>query len=317
MSAEGIAASTPLDDAATHAAPTRKTSDREFHVGLACAVALHALLLVGVVGFAASPDEYRRRMGEKSGDTDGISVVLVNEADLRSRNTVPLDGGQPPGQATPASQPKQAAEAVPPQEEAKPEEQKPEPEQQKPEPEQQKAEPQPKQPQKQAALDPSTDIKELLSLPDLAGKPPTRTQPPEKAERSEPKKQPEPRRQAKPQRPQQETAALPPSPPGEAYPAFARPAGITRSGENDDFARGVIRALRQTMPPGRGTLGRVTIRFLLSENGNMVDVKVVATSGTPSLTQDVVFASRQSNFPFPPRGSTVADRTFLVTYVYE
>jgi hypothetical protein len=34
------------------------------------------------------------------------------------------------------------------------------------------------------------------------------------------------------------------------------------------------------------------------------------------LPQNVVFAVKQSNFPIPPTGSTVSDRTFLVTYVY-
>lgn len=37
--------------------------------------------------------------------------------------------------------------------------------------------------------------------------------------------------------------------------AIGRPPGITRSGQNDDFGRGVVRALRQT--------GRVTVRLLL------------------------------------------------------
>jgi len=98
--------------------------------------------------------------------------------------------------------------------------------------------------------------------------------------------------------------------------AFARPPGITRSGENDDFGRGVIRALRQTMPAPNGVLGRVTIRFLLSDTGNMVEVQVVRGSGDAMLDRSVMFASKQSSFPLPPRGSTTDDRTFLVTYIY-
>ena len=34
------------------------------------------------------------------------------------------------------------------------------------------------------------------------------------------------------------------------------------------------------------------------------------------MDQNVVFAAKQSSFPIPPAGATVADRTFLVTYVY-
>lgn len=262
-----------------------KGEERPFHVGLACAFALHALLIAGVVvGFTAIPPD-QRRMGERDGALDGISVVLVDEADFRSRNTVPLDGSQAPSQPNPASQP-----AQPKQEPAERT-----PEQQKSAPQQQTA----------AAL--AKETPNLLTVPDLTGKPP----PEHRTDRQEPKQQ---QRQEQARRP---SVSTPPSRPIESYPAFSRPAGITRSGENDDFARGVIRALRQTMPPGRGSPGRVTIRFLLSDSGNLVEVRVVATSADAVLTQNVVFASKQSSFPFPPRGATVADRTFLVTYVYE
>src|SRR4051794_1900319 len=95
-----------------------------------------------------------------------------------------------------------------------------------------------------------------------------------------------------------------------------RPADITRSGENDEFGRRVIRALRQTMPSLSGTLGRATIRFLLSERGNIAELQLVRSSGNAELDRSVVFASKQSSFPIPPTGSTVSDRTFLVTYIY-
>ena len=104
------------------------------------------------------------------------------------------------------------------------------------------------------------------------------------------------------------------APPGRSA-AFARPPGITRSGENDEFGRGVVRALRQTMP-GSTMLSQVTVRLLLSENGNLIEVRLVRSGGDPILDQNVVFAVKQSNFPIPPVGSTELDRTFMVTYVY-
>src|SRR5207237_1203079 len=55
--------------------------------------------------------------------------------------------------------------------------------------------------------------------------------------------------------------------PGSRGAAVVRPPGATRSGENDEFGRGVIRALRKTMP-GSDVLGRVTVRLFLSETGN-------------------------------------------------
>ena len=44
--------------------------------------------------------------------------------------------------------------------------------------------------------------------------------------------------------------------------------------------------------------------------------QLVRSSGDPILDQNVVFAARQSSFPIPPAGATLADRTFLVTYIY-
>lgn len=70
------------------------------------------------------------------------------------------------------------------------------------------------------------------------------------------------------------------------------------------------------MPSPSGKLGRVTIRLFVSEYGNLADVRVVSSAGDPILDQNVVFAAKQSNFPIPPAGSTLGDRTFLVTYIY-
>lgn len=289
-----------------HAWAALKADERQFYIGLICAVVLHVLLVVGVIGFASvTPEEVRKRLGDKGGELEGVSIEMVTEADFRNRETVPLDGGQPPAQPNAATQPTQATKTA--QQPAERAEQ-----QQKPEP---KAEPQ----QKQPATALAKETPDLLTMPDLTGKPPPRDQPAEKREAKPPQQQPPQPRQpeTKSQQAARPNPQARPSMPSASYPAFARPPGITRSGENDDFARGVIRALRQTMPPGRGSLGRVTIRFLLSDNGNLMEVNVVATTGDSALTQNVVFASKQSNFPFPPRGATVADRTFLVTYIYE
>ena len=63
-------------------------------------------------------------------------------------------------------------------------------------------------------------------------------------------------------------------------------------------------------------LGRVTVRMLLSENGNLTQLQLIRSSGDPILDQNVAFAAKQSSFPIPPAGATLADRTFLVTYIY-
>jgi TonB family protein len=62
--------------------------------------------------------------------------------------------------------------------------------------------------------------------------------------------------------------------------------------------------------------GRVTIRLFLNERGNVANIVIVESSGDRNLDHDVVFSAYQASFPFPPKGATVADRTFRVSYNY-
>ncbi len=305
MGAEDIGQASEL----VHAAPTLPSAvpaadKRRFRIGLASAAALHALLIVGIVG-AGMDDPQRRRLGATGGLDDGVAIELVDEADLMSKSSVGDRVPPPPKpqQAEKPAQQQQETQAAEPQNETQPQ------------PPQKPVER--TQPQKQNATALAKETPDLLTVPDLTGRPPER--PAEKHEQRPQRQQPQ-----QPQQHQQRTnpspkAARPQQPmiPSDTMASLSRPAGITRSGENDDFARGVIRALRQTMPSSRGSFGRVTIHFLLSETGNMVEVRVLRTTADPLLTQNVVFASKQSSFPIPPTGSTVADRTFMVTYIYE
>lgn len=95
-----------------------------------------------------------------------------------------------------------------------------------------------------------------------------------------------------------------------------RPAGVTRSGANDDFARGVIRALRATMPQ-MSVVGRVRVRIILNDSGNIASVVMLDGSGNTDLNRAVVFSTKQASFPFPPPGANDADKTFTITYIYE
>jgi len=114
--------------------------------------------------------------------------------------------------------------------------------------------------------------------------------------------------------------SLPPSifmaPHGGGGVGVERAAGVTRSGENDTFARGVIGALQRTMPQLRDSTGRVTVRITLDKDGSLVRTEVLRPSSVAGLDQSVVFATRQTSFPFPPRNANAADLTFIVTYIY-
>ncbi len=277
--------------------------DRRFGVALALAIMLHVTLLVGV-NSGAGQSESQRRLGDPKGADEAISVALITEADLRGRAAVDDRAGGEPAQSAP---PAQAAPPPPP----------PTPPQSIPEPEK------PVPPAKDALVEPSLPgegLKKDAEPKQKVEKPPE----PQKTEKAEETKARE--KQAQEPRPRQQTrtAKLDLSPPPAVFAApFAgggagveRPPGITRSGENDAFARGVIRALQRTMPQLSNTRGRVTVRITLDKNGSLVSTQVLRPSQVASLDQYVVFATKQSSFPFPPRNAIPADLIFVVTYIY-
>lgn len=292
--------------------------DRAFRAALGVAMVLHASLLIGALGAKS------KRLGEEGGADDAINVSLVTEADFLSRTTVPENSSPPPG-APPQPAPQPAAEPPPPDmKQTLPVEEKPPPVQPAPEataaPQPEPTPPAPKpEPVKPADIAATPDLFQLSEVD--ASKP--------KSEEAKPKTEaakPAPKPPAKKPPQQQKTAKLDLSPPKPTFDAppgaagrsagFSRPPGITRSGANDDFARGVIRALQQTMPQLRETLGRVTIKIVLNENGNVKDIQITRPSPDTSLNQSVVFAARQTSYPFPPAGSIDVDRVFVVTYIY-
>jgi TonB family protein len=245
-----------------------KADDRRFWIGVAVMATLHAALIAGFIRSAP------RYLGEPEGDQSGISVELVDAADLASASTArPMQPSTPgsapppspaPREAVPWPEPKTAA--VPPIEAETPSPLAPPPARKDSPP----APPAKRQPMPSLDLAPSL----RFDLPDGA------------------------------------------ITPGSRHPAVMRPPNVTRSRENSEFGRGVIRALYKTMPVSPDTLARVTVRLLLSETGNLTELQLVRSSGDPILDQNVMFAARQSSFPIPPAGATLADRTFLVTYIY-
>lgn len=276
----------PLQEGSPRPASGMVQTDRRFWIGLAGASLVHILIILGTLSMAG------RRMGEPDASPEGVSVVIVDAADLKSRSTVPFE---PPPSPPPQPQPAATPPPTPPSEQHPPSE--------------------PDQPPTQAEKSPRHE-----PLPDTPGNVP-------------------PPSQQRPQRPSKQAAAPRPANPAPAQkpaptldltitPSMmmnlnrggsflpTRPPGITRSGENDEFGRGVIRALQRTIPQLMNTVGRVTVRIILNTKGNLDSVEVIRPSGIQTLDQSVIFAAKQSNFPIPPDNSTVIDRTFLVTYIY-
>lgn len=329
----------------------RSSRERNFYIALALAALLHASFFVSAIRNGGA-----KRLGSEDGADNAISVSLVTEQDLQSKVAIADAVSPPPGPIAPTQEQQQAKpqpqqppqkqqpEAQPQPEQAKEEPQPPEPQQPPPEPQAQDT-PQPDLPQdtdpakpeeeavaKADDLSPASQPPDLFSLQDedptklqSADKPQPKPKPKEesKQDAKKPSKSKAAKASSKPQKKKVaaldfSTQALAPSfSGGGGAAAFQRPPGITRSGLNDAFARAVIRALQQTMPQLTNTLGRVTVRIFLSESGNVVSVKLLAGSKDPSLNQDVVFAAKQTSYPIPPAGSNEADRTFMVTYIYD
>lgn len=289
--------------------PNRR--QRSFWIGLALAAAVHAVAIIGIG--SATP----RSVGTEDGANNAINVELVDEKSLRDS----MSSVTPPPSA-PAAEPPAVAEAppMPPVAAAPP----PPPPAPPVPPEAAPAPPaEPAPPPKQAAATPPV---EPIPAEEAAPPPPAEKAKPEAA-KAEPTK-PNP---AKPRKNTQTSELTPPdqldlsvpktmgsgssAAPGSSS-AVQRPPGITRSGENDEFARNVIRALQKSMPRQEGQFGRVTVRIVLTENGSRADVKLLKSGGNADLDFNVMFAARQTAYPFPPKNATVADRTFMVTYIY-
>ncbi len=321
-----------------------QADDRRFFRYLLLALVLHALLLVRVQ--TAAP----RRLGAPEGADDAISVSIITERDLNGRATVE---DRAAGRPAPPPPPPQTTTPPPPTPPAPPIEQPSPPEPQAaaapppppaaavPEPAEKqtppatlrptlpdeaigpapKADPKPA-PEKTKTEKPSEQATQSENSAETA-KPVAKPDPTQKQEPAEKPAEVKPKPPAKKPAQRTETAKLDLTPPavfqapvGGGGAGVQRPAGITRSGENDDFARGVIRALQSTMPQLRNTFGRVTVRVELNMNGNLVRTTVLKPSNIAGLDQSVVFATQQSSFPFPPRNAVPADLVFFVTYIY-
>jgi len=250
-----------------------------FWLALACAAAAHGALLVAIS--RSQP----RHLGDPGGSLHAINVELIDAAELRNL-TGQSSANTAPAAPAAAPQPAEAAAEHPPPDTAPSSEAASRPSIVAPAPDAETP---------QATSSPARAAKQSAAKP--AAKPVLK--PPAQLDLSVPLK-----------------LTLEGASRSGSSSSATRPAGITRSGENDRFGRDVIRALKKTMPPPSGVKGRVTIRLFLNERGNIAKVRLVQSGGDSALDQSVVFSVHQASFPFPPKGATVADRTFLVTYIY-
>ncbi len=357
MTAENVGQTAGLSISGfAHWAAGPSTRDRNFYIALVVALIVHASFFISAAQNSGAEKRLGSETGADNAisvslvteqDLDSKATVV----DQVSPPPGPIAPTQEKQQAKPQpEQPPQQQQPPTPPEQAKQEPQPPQPQQPPPEPQAQDtpqppeeaqpdvpqdtdpAKPEPEKVAKQEDTSPDSQAPDLFSLDDQdpskmqssnEPKPKPTTKPEQKTEAKKPSTSKSAKKSAA--KAQKKVAALdfstqalaPSFSGGGGGAAFQRPPGITRSGLNDAFARAVIRALQQTMPQLSNTLGRVTVRIFLSDNGDVVNVKLLAGSKDPSLNQDVVFAAKQTSYPIPPAGSNEADRTFMVTYIYD
>lgn len=286
-----------------------------FNGWVVAALIIHAAVLAGMIRYQP------RQLGDPSGMDGAISVSLITEAELRGNATVADEAPgaaaapPPPSVSAPELRPQIDESAASPAERMRADE------------------PAPTQAQEKSTTEtpsleePTIDPKAVDEI--LKGTKPPETPRAEKQQEKQAALKPatpaETKKVEKSSKPKEtKTAkldlAMPPAmaaaPPGSRGAGVERPPGITRSGENDMFARNVIRALQSTMPQLRDTRGRVRVRITLDRNGNLVSTQVLMPSQVAGLDQSVVFATRQTSFPLPPNNATPADLVFVVTYIY-
>lgn len=293
--------------AIVHAPRPSRQDDRAFRRALAAAALLHALFLVGL--WEAKP----RIVGDLNGTDDPITVEIMTPGEQAVPGAAaPPASPAPPPAPEPDLKPSETGEAPSPQTSAQPPQAVA------------AAPPAPSETKPQAALPAQTlsETPDLFTLPDPSRARPDSAQAPKPQARQKPTEQRHDQGRKPPVRTSKLDLTLPDKLSVEegaagAYSAAStRPPNITRSPQNDEFGRGVIRALRMTMPPPLGTSNQVTIRFVLTEQGNILEVKVIRPSADPSFDRSVVYSAMQASFPLPPGGSTEPDRTFIVTYIY-
>lgn len=90
-----------------------------------------------------------------------------------------------------------------------------------------------------------------------------------------------------------------------------------RLGEASPFVRGVIRILKQTMPQLVRKRGIVVVRFIVSDQGQAEEIRVVRSSGQPDLDQLVVQRIQTTRLLVPTKETSERDRLFQITYDYE
>jgi TonB family protein len=92
--------------------------------------------------------------------------------------------------------------------------------------------------------------------------------------------------------------------------------GSGASGKSDEFSRSVIAALMKTRPGPFALWGRVLVSFQITQQGDLLYVRVVRSSGNKALDDAAVTAIQRARFQRPPPGLSPEARTYIIDYIF-
>jgi protein TonB len=257
-------------------------------------VAVIAAQLMNLGGFSGIERELERQRKERIGQGgDSVSVELVPEPDFKAKTEKWRDGAnQPPNPAPPQPQ-QQAALPQQPVEQPQPTE--------KPSEEPAKEEPQEQQEKAEKEQESEKEQSSMPSLEALVDAAASDLQDQVKAHYD--------RKQMQQRRPQRQQQAM-------FSGGGMQVRGTGAGGKSDAFNKSVIDALLKTRPGPLALWGRVLVTFQITQQGALLYVRVLHTSGNNPMEDAAVNALKRAKFTKPPEGLSAEARTYIIDYVF-
>lgn len=238
----------------------------------------------------------RERLGQGS---ESISVELVPDPDIKSKTEKWQDGANGPPTPNPPQPQQQASLPQPPVEEQPQEQQTEQPKEAKPEEKpEEKAEEKPEEKEAEKPHDGGQ-----LTLPDLetmvdAAANDLAEQVREHYDRKARKPRPQPQQQA-------------------MYSGGnMQVRGVGAGGKSDEFSKSVIDALMQSRPGPVALWGRVLVSFQITQQGDLLYVRVLKSSGNKAMDDAAVTAIHRAKFKKPPADLPAEARTYIIDYIF-
>jgi len=92
--------------------------------------------------------------------------------------------------------------------------------------------------------------------------------------------------------------------------------GTGAGGKSDEFSKSVIDALMKTRPGPFALWGRVLVSFQITQQGDLLYVRVLQSSGNRAMDDAAVDAIHRAKFIKPPPGLSPEARTYIIDYIF-